>query len=315
MQRGGSADGFSFASILKTPVDQVEVQLVLLNTVSRELDGLKKDPTVGHFAREFLRDDGPRARCMQRGVMIQLSAEEAEMEVKYGGRYRACGLAGPDAKILNSTWLLFSLLAEAYGASMLSSVVLVTNDHNMLQVAREWKLPCTTLDSLAQRYRAEPTKTLASAQTFLKCAGVTSDSAAASDASVGTLKEILAMASEAAMPAEMLFLQRALPVLETLRRAQEYVGSHAIADTTELRTLLGMGQPSVDDLIASTKELSVQDTDPARAGHSLGQTSQLIADGYALLDELRARVARSQGVAATDLGKSPAKAQGKSPRK
>jgi hypothetical protein len=124
------------------------------------------------------------------GLSIGRSSDEAESDVQFGGRYRANDLQSSDSMILNVTWYLYSEMLKAHGDSAKSSVVLVTDDVNMLHWAKEWKLPATSYQVLAINYSHENTTDLSSAEQFLRCAGIT-------DSAISTgenLREMLAKA-------------------------------------------------------------------------------------------------------------------------
>ena len=241
---------FSFLTALRTPTDHVEVQLVLLHTVNRELDGLKKNERHRINITDFLRDvasgssrfhsplDGLKTQCSQRGVLVELSEEEAELEVTYGGKYRGCDLQGSDAMILNVSWYLYSQLLATHGQSASVSVVLVTNDLNMQHWASKWKLPFVALDTLEVNYRKEKLADLSSAKTFLKCAGIKMKL----DDTGTSLHRVLSQAHAHDTRSQVELLEAVLPKLELLHKLETALQNDPQKQLTadELRAILGI---------------------------------------------------------------------------
>ena len=294
-----SDPAFSFLAGLRTPLGKAQVQFVLLHTVSRELDGLKKDQRFRHLITDFLRDarsrpqdmispvDGLRARCLHHGILVELSEEEAEMEVMYGDRYRSCDLQGADAMILNVAWYLYTQLLELHGDSASTSVVLVTNDGNMHHWADQWHLPCTSLDDLYASYKQLPVdaRDLASAHDFLSSAGIVGRPR--QDESAGTsLRQVFSQAHVRTTRPQIEFLESLFPKLEELAKLEALVAGdqRTAIPVDELRSIVSNPPGKLDeDGVAATKKL--------------------IAQGYALLDTIRVGVARTESLQAMELGK------------
>lgn len=83
--RGGSAPALTIARLLNA--GDTSVKLVLLDTVRRELDGLKDDRGAGLYRviNPFLREGGLLSRLVRRGLALQLSASSLEHVVRQKG--------------------------------------------------------------------------------------------------------------------------------------------------------------------------------------------------------------------------------------
>jgi hypothetical protein len=307
---------FSFLSALSTPAGHAQVQYVLLHTVNRELDGLKKDPKFRLMLSDFLRDvrsrasslvsplDGLRARCIQQGVLVELSEEEAEMEVMYGGHYRSCDLQGPDAMILNVAWYLFNQIKETYGARSDAAVVLVTNDANMLHWAQSWKLPCASFDSMHEAFKQEEVHDLSSAATFLRCAGI--ESAPVDPNTGSSLHEVFSHAQLRSSMTHVQWLESVIPKLRMIVELEAMLKEDTRHDipASELRAVLGLptlpGSPSHDATLV--KRQSLAPPVPTEVDEEIPSSKKILEGGLQFLDQIRAGLARTGSMAATQLG-------------